>query len=161
MVHLDIKSENILVLPSGIAKLCDFDCAAKIGEELEEGLRGTPQFIPPEALNMNQSYWEIMNTGNGKCAALLLLESTTHCRAWSVARVREGWEEEEGMKEEGEEVVAAEEVIVEEVAAEEEEVAAAEEEKDRVPARSCLLERGCTRPLRSYADVCLPACLDG
>lgn len=65
LVHLDIKSENILVLPNGTAKLCDFDCAAKIGEELKEGLRGTPQFIPPEAINVNQSYWEIMRSGAG------------------------------------------------------------------------------------------------
>jgi serine/threonine protein kinase len=52
LVHLDIKSENVLVLRTGAAKLCDFDTAARVGTEVQE-IRGTPQFIPPEAVNKN------------------------------------------------------------------------------------------------------------
>ncbi|MDP7035183.1 MAG: serine/threonine-protein kinase [Planctomycetota bacterium] len=52
VVHQDIKPENILIRPDGIAKILDLGLAMKIGEEDEKegSIVGTPSYIAPEQI---------------------------------------------------------------------------------------------------------------
>lgn len=52
VLHLDIKPENILIMPDGKVKIADFGIARFIFEEFEEGaVAGTIPYIAPEVLN--------------------------------------------------------------------------------------------------------------
>lgn len=52
VLHLDIKPENILIMPDGKVKIADFGIARFIFEESEEGfIAGTIPYIAPEVLN--------------------------------------------------------------------------------------------------------------
>jgi serine/threonine protein kinase len=46
-VHCDLKPNNILIGPSGVAKVIDFGQACKAGT-VKERIQGTPDFIAPE-----------------------------------------------------------------------------------------------------------------
>eukprot|EP00330_Aristerostoma_sp_ATCC50986_P012246 CAMPEP_0114602584 /NCGR_PEP_ID=MMETSP0125-20121206/25153_1 /TAXON_ID=485358 ORGANISM="Aristerostoma sp., Strain ATCC 50986" /NCGR_SAMPLE_ID=MMETSP0125 /ASSEMBLY_ACC=CAM_ASM_000245 /LENGTH=217 /DNA_ID=CAMNT_0001812859 /DNA_START=41 /DNA_END=694 /DNA_ORIENTATION=- len=50
IAHLDIKPENFLIHNTGI-KLIDFDFSHKMDEPLNEGMKGTPGYRPPELLS--------------------------------------------------------------------------------------------------------------
>ncbi|MHC4916739.1 MAG: serine/threonine-protein kinase, partial [Planctomycetota bacterium] len=52
VVHRDVKPDNVLVTPAGVAKLCDFGLAKKLGGSVnltQSGMAvGTPNYISPE-----------------------------------------------------------------------------------------------------------------
>ncbi|MCX7804176.1 MAG: serine/threonine protein kinase [Planctomycetota bacterium] len=54
MVHRDIKPDNIMIAPGGVAKLCDLGLAKNLEASLDAGLTqmgqavGTPDYISPE-----------------------------------------------------------------------------------------------------------------
>lgn len=47
IAHLDIKPENFLIHPNGL-KLIDFDFSHKMDASLNDGMKGTPGYRPPE-----------------------------------------------------------------------------------------------------------------
>ncbi|ELU00848.1 hypothetical protein CAPTEDRAFT_74250, partial [Capitella teleta] len=58
VVHRDIKSANIMLVPNGTVKLIDFGCAKRLalrlsrsGSHLQKSLRGTPYWMAPEVVN--------------------------------------------------------------------------------------------------------------
>jgi serine/threonine-protein kinase len=63
IVHRDIKPDNILVTPSGDAKVIDWGMSGDVGEELPaapsaETIRfiGTPAYLPPETARRDRAF---------------------------------------------------------------------------------------------------------
>ncbi|MDF1818720.1 MAG: protein kinase [Immundisolibacteraceae bacterium] len=48
IIHGDLKPANVLLTPTGTAKVTDFGIARGIGEQLGEGLAGSPRYMAPE-----------------------------------------------------------------------------------------------------------------
>ncbi|MDX2074811.1 MAG: AAA family ATPase [bacterium] len=49
VIHRDVKPDNILVV-NGVVKVLDFGLALLHGQDEEEGIAGTPEYLPPEVL---------------------------------------------------------------------------------------------------------------
>ena len=53
--HRDLKDENILLNPSTLdIKLIDFGCATHYSDSIHTRLSGTPEFMPPEAIEKGE-----------------------------------------------------------------------------------------------------------
>ena len=53
--HRDLKDENILLNPSTLeVKIIDFGCATQYSDEIHTRLSGTPEFMPPEAIERGE-----------------------------------------------------------------------------------------------------------
>ena len=53
--HRDLKDENILLNPSTLeVKIIDFGCATQYSEAIHTRLSGTPEFMPPEAIERGE-----------------------------------------------------------------------------------------------------------
>lgn len=53
--HRDLKDENILLNPSTLeVKIIDFGCATHYSDEIHTRLSGTPEFMPPEAIERGE-----------------------------------------------------------------------------------------------------------
>ncbi|HEU4421253.1 MAG TPA: diguanylate cyclase [Pilimelia sp.] len=52
LVHRDVKSENIMILPDGQAKVIDFGLAIRAADGVEESVAGTFSYMAPEQTGM-------------------------------------------------------------------------------------------------------------
>ena len=65
ILHLDIKSNNIMILPNGNIKLIDLGIASRMSEASDSTGFGTPVYMPPEQSEKGQcgKYTDIFSLG--------------------------------------------------------------------------------------------------